>query len=118
MTVNAFISQARIHKGFKDPIIVLEDGYMRHTEALILKDVTTASIGGPLNYNGTIAAEGAAALEWLSEVTRNGMLFDFVRVLPYTKPFKSPTVMLDYGHAYFIPARTPDGKSVKSVHSK
>ena len=119
MRIHAYISQRRIDKEFKDPIVILDDGYVRHTETLILRDVEVSMRMGRRYFIGIPVAEGSDAGEWLTEATRNGMILDFQRVLPtMNKTFNTPQVALDYGHAYFIPARTPDGKSVKSVHSK
>jgi hypothetical protein len=116
--ITAYISQRRIDKGFKDPIVILDDGYARHTEALVLKDVTTYNAAFLRHYIGTLVAEGEDATDWLTEATRNGMILDFRRVEFDAKPFESPTVLLDYGHAYYIPPRVQEGRSVKTVNSK
>jgi len=117
--ITAFISPRRIDKCFDDPIVILDDGYVRHTEALILRDAQISTHMGRHYFDGVPVAEGSDAYEWLTEVTRNGMILDFQRVLPsMNKTFSTPQVMIDYGHAYFIPARTPDGKSTRSVISK
>jgi hypothetical protein len=86
---------------------------------LILRDVEISTHMGRKYFIGVPVVEGSDASEWLIEVTRNGMILDFQRVLPsMNKTFSTPQVMIDYGHAYFIPPRTRDGKSTRSVISK
>jgi hypothetical protein len=117
--ITAYICQRRIDKGFDDPIVILDDGYVRHTEALVLRDARIYTHMGRHYFEGIPVAEGSDATDWLTEVTRNNMILDFQRVMPHMfKPFDTPQVLLDYGHAYYIPPRAQEGRSVKTVNSK